>query len=116
MKIFKKKQIVDQSSSDFYTARIPKSTLYGVRYEKPPHHRRLFPLVRWLQQPCVTQKWRSYHDRMQPIFPRICAGTQGKFIVREILQRSGAVQTNRDGFVIVRWVWLKKLYSWTLNV
>jgi hypothetical protein len=116
MKIFKKKQITDQRLSDLYTARIPKSRLYGVRDEKPPHHRRLFPLITWLQQPRVTQKWRSYHDRMHPIFPRICAGTKGKFIVREILQRSRTIRTNRDGFVTVRWGWLKKLYSWTLNV
>jgi hypothetical protein len=36
-----------------------------------------------------------------------------KLVIREMLRRSGSIYINRDGFLTMRWRWLRKLYSWT---
>jgi hypothetical protein len=115
MKLFKKKQIPISDCPTSILRVFQKSRLHGVSFEESPRHRRLFPLVTWLQQ-LERQKWGIGHrDRMSQVLPRVHASKQSKLIVREMLRRSGCLRINRDGLVTLRWVWLKKLYCWTLK-
>ena len=115
MKIFKNNPIPISDSPTSILRLSGKSRLYGVHYEQPPRPRRLFPLGTWLQQ-LDRPRWGIGHrSRMSPVPPRIYADNQSKLIVREIFRRSGLLRTNHEGFVTLRWVWLKKLYSWSLR-
>jgi hypothetical protein len=68
--------------------------------------------IRIRHAPCFTGQVDSF-GRSHQIYP----GNQHlKLIVREILRRSGSIYIDRDGFLTLRWPWLKKLYSWTYKI
>jgi hypothetical protein len=121
MKIFKKKQIPISDCPTSILRVFQKSRLDRHRYHARFHRRRLFPLGIWLQQlerqkSAMGNNRRTRHLRgVYSAVPKIYAASQSKLIVREILRRSGSIRTDHNGMVILRWRWLKKVYSWTVT-